>query len=464
MKKIIFCFCFMLFCFAKCIAQNDWELTGGYFPEGSSKEGVSFMTNNKGFIFIICDGDYSIEDCYTIYKSEDNGDSWTKLDENIKAIAIDNNDGLLAIKRENDKYFLCFSSDDGTTWKSCREQTKALNVGGYSIGNYNNLVIDNLGQFIFVLAVSGTGDTSYIKKFNNDLTYDESILLPFSLHLYGHGGNQSKTSVGITNQTSLYISTSNTYYGLTKKALYKSIDKGYTWKTVNTNTTDIIGAKYFLNDNEFYSLTNLLLKTTNGGISWSNILNKMNFPTPVYSGDGLNGFDVYKNNVSVGMSTYRKNNYSYEAQHLFRISYDGKNWNDFGKIDLPTGGYGTGILITKYGYCFAGIWGSNGLMLYRKMIPNFTKVEDKKTEVNVFSISPNPASDNISIFFSNSDFSNKSISIFNSLGIEIKRFNSAELSEKSSINITTHEFPSGIYYCSMNLGTNRITKSFVIIR
>jgi hypothetical protein len=61
---------------------------------------------------------------------------------------------------------------------------------------------------------------------------------------------------------------------------------------------------------------------------------------------------------------------------------------------------------------------------------------------------------------------NQSISIFNSLGIEMifKPSEGWQPSEGSSINISTEDFPSGIYYCSFNSGINRITKSFVVVR
>ena len=79
-------------------------------------------------------------------------------------------------------------------------------------------------------------------------------------------------------------------------------------------------------------------------------------------------------------------------------------------------------------------------------------------------ISPNPSSKQITISYSKTDLLNNSISIFNSLGIEIKRFNENELFGKSSINLTTDDLPSGIYYCLLNSGTNNITKSFVVLK
>ena len=82
----------------------------------------------------------------------------------------------------------------------------------------------------------------------------------------------------------------------------------------------------------------------------------------------------------------------------------------------------------------------------------------------IINISPNPSSDNISISFSNSEFSNQSISIFNSIGVELKKFVEKEINGQSSISFSTEEFPSGIYFCILTNGTKRVTKSFVVVR
>jgi hypothetical protein len=37
-------------------------------------------------------------------------------------------------------------------------------------------------------------------------------------------------------------------------------------------------------------------------------------------------------------------------------------------------------------------------------------------------------------------------------------------SEGSSISFSTEDFPSGVYYCTLNSGMNRITKSFVVVK
>jgi len=84
-----------------------------------------------------------------------------------------------------------------------------------------------------------------------------------------------------------------------------------------------------------------------------------------------------------------------------------------------------------------------------------------KSELSVY---PNPASNNITISFSHTELSNISISIYNSLGIEIKRFDEKELLGKNAINFSIESFPTGVYYCTLNYGIKKISRSFVVLR
>jgi len=90
--------------------------------------------------------------------------------------------------------------------------------------------------------------------------------------------------------------------------------------------------------------------------------------------------------------------------------------------------------------------------------------EESSNAKTVLALYPNPATDNISISFSISDLSDKSISIYNSTGIKIKYFSESELFGKSTVNFSTKTLPSGVYYCIMNDGENKITKKFILMR
>lgn len=92
-------------------------------------------------------------------------------------------------------------------------------------------------------------------------------------------------------------------------------------------------------------------------------------------------------------------------------------------------------------------------------------VEDQTNDNKIeLGISPNPASDNISISFSNSDFTNTSISIYNYLGIEIKKFDEMKLFGQSSINFSMKEFNPGFYFCTLKCGIGNVTKSFILYK
>lgn len=111
-------------------------------------------------------------------------------------------------------------------------------------------------------------------------------------------------------------------------------------------------------------------------------------------------------------------------------------------------------------YIFTGTYGG----VFRAKIDDLTDVEDyNDTKLNI-NITPNPISSLATISLTNSDLSNPTISIYNSLGIEIKRFKNTELSGNSTINFTTENFPSGMYYCTLSSGINKITKSFVVVK
>ncbi|MGA2298025.1 MAG: Ig-like domain-containing protein [FCB group bacterium] len=89
---------------------------------------------------------------------------------------------------------------------------------------------------------------------------------------------------------------------------------------------------------------------------------------------------------------------------------------------------------------------------------------DDEAISQAFTLSPNPATNQISIKYIKPNFLINSITIFNSLGIEIKRFDENVLSGQNQFNFSTEEFPPGIYFCTLNSGINKITRSFVVVK
>jgi hypothetical protein len=96
-----------------------------------------------------------------------------------------------------------------------------------------------------------------------------------------------------------------------------------------------------------------------------------------------------------------------------------------------------------------------------------TSLDDTNLSNFNFEIAPNPATNQITISLNNElqSFGQEiSISIFDSRGIEIKRFIGNEVLGQNAINFDTQKLASGIYYCALSSGGQTITKSFVVVR
>jgi hypothetical protein len=92
-------------------------------------------------------------------------------------------------------------------------------------------------------------------------------------------------------------------------------------------------------------------------------------------------------------------------------------------------------------------------------------VDEKKTVKIDFSISPNPADDNLVINYSCENNSITSLKICNTLGISV--YESAHINNignNNSININTGNLAQGIYFVTIKAGNKTETKKFVVIR
>ena len=92
------------------------------------------------------------------------------------------------------------------------------------------------------------------------------------------------------------------------------------------------------------------------------------------------------------------------------------------------------------------------------------ETENASNSQSMISLFPNPVTDAVRISFQNINSTIVQITISNTFGEVIKRFNYTELDGKSTIDINTKDFTSGVYYCTVNTDINRITKSFIVIR
>jgi hypothetical protein len=182
-----------------------------------------------------------------------------------------------------------------------------------------------------------------------------------------------------------------------------------------------------------------------------------------YSNDG----EVTGHNGSTNYSDYWIVKLNSFGEIKWQKSFGGsKNERAYSIQQTNDGGY----IIAGYSESYDGhVTGNHGVSDYWivKLSPDITDVKNNTNPINLeLSISPNPASDNISLSFPGGI--TQSIHIYNSLGIEIKLFEANDLFEKNSINVNVEEFPSGVYYVRQDIGClpdiQCLTKSFVVIR
>ena len=113
-------------------------------------------------------------------------------------------------------------------------------------------------------------------------------------------------------------------------------------------------------------------------------------------------------------------------------------------------------------YIYAGSYNAG---VFRAKLSDFiiTDVQENIPSNNEISIYPNPASSQITTNFPNETKYN-SITLYNSLGMEVEKIENSDLLGKNNINISTEDLPIGMYYLTFDNQGNRVTKSFVVVR
>ena len=412
-----------LFCITNANAQINWT---------KIESGTTVILNDVCFPEDISKG-YIVGEKSNVLRTQNNGESWESLNINgstnisFKTISSPVNFQNAMIIGLSGDAILFQTSTNGQIWNKAFSGNFTGYTGyGYLIGYFPI----NLSQG-YCYFTCGGWDQGVVKTIDGGNSWNK-ILSP--------SGNM--TNLLFRNNNSGIIIGSN---GL----IYRTSNAGSSWDgPIFSNKKSNLNGLCFLDKNSnsdwiIVGDAGTILKTTDGGTNWRII------PTGVES-----------NLKAVKFSTNQKVGVAIGEEGKILTTYDkGETWSVY---TYPSAENLNAISIPPSQDKVAYIVGSNGLIL--KSV-NITDVEDNSTFNKIdFNISPNPASDNIYIYFTNSEFSNSSISVFNSLGIEIKRIDENELIGKSSINISTADFPVGMYYCTLNTGKEKITKSFVVLK
>ena len=273
MKKLMFLVLF-LYHSALLFSQSNWIWQN---PSAAAERinAVKFVTRD---ICFSC-GSYGI-----LQKSTDGGNTWNNLfqDEriNFKNIIVNANNYLLAI---SDSGRIYKTNDLGNTWK-------LINTGLYDLFNIDFIDMQtgfasssdkiykttNGGENWSLFYTTGYG-------LNNLDFLDENNGYIASYNSYGlNEGLIYKTTNGGLNWTTtptpgmrkvLFVDNNTGYLSGTASngKIWKTTNSGVNWFSVYENSSHIINLKFLTRDTGFALSTYQLLKTVNGGNSWTPI-------------------------------------------------------------------------------------------------------------------------------------------------------------------------------------------------
>jgi hypothetical protein len=154
------------------------------------------------------------------------------------------------------------------------------------------------------------------------------------------------------------------------------------------------------------------------------------------------------------------------GNYIFAATYDGvllsvnncESWQS-----LNTGL--RSLIVESMAVCGDNVFATTPAGVSRIRIDDITAVETSTAPADFqITLSPNPVSDVITVTSLGSDFTNRSISIYNSLGVELKRYSGMDLSGRRQVSLSTKEFPPAAYYVVMHSGNKISTAGFVIVR
>jgi len=434
--------------------------------------------------------------------STNNGESWSAVSSDLlKPVYKKNNIYCLALNGTKlfagTSYGLYSTEDNGSTWSACHSGLASTNV----VSLYKN------GNNLFAGTNNGIFQSSNYGEnwecLNSDLDYSievrgiikENDKIFIGTNLKGvlmstdNGGNWTELNSGISDLTTsnLIKYGSKIYFSTSIGKIYVSSNYGENWTLINPTSSGFPSyagkIKLTIKNSMIYAGTNNgCFYTFNNGKSWNNISDSLankNILSLALCGDilfvGTSGKGIFSTSDS-GNTWFEANNgltdsivnvilvyknYIFAGTNnsgIFLSSDNGMNWTD---VSSGVFNFSITSLAIDDSLIYAG---TNGAAVYSAKLSDFgiVDVPENHTQID-FQLFPNPATNEISLSIPEKQNIN-SISIFNSLGIEIKRIEQSEIIGNNKISISTADLPVGLYHCSFVNQAGRVTKSFVVVR
>ncbi|MEI6090567.1 MAG: T9SS type A sorting domain-containing protein [bacterium] len=429
-----------------------------------------------------------------VFVSSDYGDTWNQentgmSDKEIRALAIGNN---CIIAGNNSG--IAISSNNGKLWEPKNRGLTRIRIRDFTVLK-DNILAASFGQGVFKSTDKGYTwfaknkglENKYIISMVNDSNYIFAGTYGDTLFRSSDKGETwEKKHDGLTNPIiySLAIDSNIVLAGTQGNGVFISTDFGEKWKPLNKGIeygTNVLGLA-IINHNYIAATDEGILLYTQKVKAWESRLNTIGYSLKVFNDIVISSTSngvylstdfgecwINKHSKIGGVYSFAILDSNIFASTDNGVSLSTNKCESWGKNSEVLPYYATNSVMSlaisgKYIYAGTSEYG-----IYRAKLSDFgiVDVQEKRFNDNIITIQPNPASENITVSLNNGlhpIIQNCSLSIYNSLGIEIKRFTEIELAGQTSLNFSTEGLASGIYYCTYTSGTDNITKSFIVIK
>lgn len=363
---------------------------------------ISFPTASTGFAV----GDS------VVLRTTNAGTSWTIVHKNDtmayrKACFTDANTGFIIGEKGYYEYVLK-TVDGGLTWTSTKIKTGRQLMDICFIDKNNGLIT---GRYGFDATTSNGGTTW-------DINPETPMLL------YG----TEKSFYGATGYAVGSVATFDVGDSKTTSMIFKSTDYGKTWSELSSATTVSTVNSYhavsFINENIGFvwgrSVANSgdsLIRTTDGGQTWSKYKTNIEYSTHLYFTDQNTGYSI-----------------GYDS--VYKTTNGGINWKPYQSIFKQNISHGTITAVcfkdASTIYALSSVYPSNPVIL--KSASSGSIIETGNNDNNKLLVYPNPASEILSIDATGT------VSIYNMNGVKVL---TVEISGKTLIPV--NELSAGMY-------------------
>ncbi len=241
---------------------------------------VQVATNSHGNIFILTYSD--------IFKSVDNGNTWTDIYNFYNSICydliIDNNDNIFVgaghYTGGGSRYAAIYESkDNGDSWININNDfsVRGSDVLNLSLSKNGNLTAGTaIGLYVY--------DKESWSEITNGLNLNSAISTPLttcsdslnhifvgindSLFKFIDNGNHWEKIFSGAKISFLFTNSADSLFILTDKGIYISADKGNNWININKEFIDIRSYALDSNDDIFIGTLNGVYHSTDNGHTW----------------------------------------------------------------------------------------------------------------------------------------------------------------------------------------------------